>query len=169
MEKKMENMWAKKLGLKTFNTELFNQLQLLMNQTSVDYTIFFRELSHIPQDLEPIKKSFYNDISSNKTLKISWEDWLKNWKTLIENSTSTTQEISKQMLSTNPKYTLREWILVPAYEKAKMGDYSLVEELQDVMTNPYSRQSKQIEEKYYKRKPSQFFEIGGISHISCSS
>jgi len=37
------------------------------------------------------------------------------------------------------------------------------------MTNPYAEQSKEIEEKYYREKPSEFFEIAGISHVSCSS
>ena len=69
----------------------------------------------------------------------------------------------------NPKYTLREWFLVPAYQQADEGDYTLIKELQEIMTNPYDEQSKEIEDKYYKLKPSEFFEIAGISHISCSS
>ena len=68
-----------------------------------------------------------------------------------------------------PKYTLREWFLVPAYKEAQQGDYSLVHELQEVMTDPYTEHSQAIEEKYYREKPSEFFEIAGISHITCSS
>lgn len=169
MQEKMQTMWAEKLGLQTFDIKLFKELQHLMDQTIVDYTIFFRELSHIPKNLEPLKKSFYNDISKNKTIQNRWENWLENWNRTISNNNSSEKEISQQMIHTNPKYTLREWILVPAYEKAKQGDYSLVQELQEVMSDPYSEQSKEIEKKYYKLKPSQFFEIGGISHISCSS
>jgi uncharacterized protein YdiU (UPF0061 family) len=52
---------------------------------------------------------------------------------------------------------------------AKNADYSLIHELQEIMTNPYSEQSQEIEEKYYRLKPSQFFAVGGISHVSCSS
>jgi hypothetical protein len=37
------------------------------------------------------------------------------------------------------------------------------------MTNPYDEQSKEIEEKYYKEKPSELFDIAGISHVTCSS
>ena len=73
------------------------------------------------------------------------------------------------MKSINPKYTLREWFLVPAYTKAKNEDYSLIEELQDVMTNPYNEQSKEIESKYYREKPTHLFDIAGVSHVSCSS
>lgn len=69
----------------------------------------------------------------------------------------------------NPKYTLREWFLVPAYKQATKGEYSLIKEMQEIMTDPYTEHSKELEEKYYSLKPSKFFEIAGISHISCSS
>jgi len=37
------------------------------------------------------------------------------------------------------------------------------------MTQPYAEQSKDVEEKYYSLKPSEFFAVGGLSHLSCSS
>lgn len=73
------------------------------------------------------------------------------------------------MKSLNPKYTLREWFLVPAYREASNGDYTLIGELQEVMTNPYAELSYEMEEKYFRKKPSHFFEVAGISHVSCSS
>ncbi len=69
----------------------------------------------------------------------------------------------------NPKYTLREWHLVPAYTQAENGNYTLVNELQEIMINPYDEQTKEVEDKYYSKKPSDFFGIAGVSHISCSS
>ena len=69
----------------------------------------------------------------------------------------------------NPKYSLREWFVVPAYSQANAGNYSLVRELQEVMTQPYAEQSKEVEEKYYRLKPSAFFEVAGLSYVSCSS
>jgi uncharacterized protein YdiU (UPF0061 family) len=69
----------------------------------------------------------------------------------------------------NPKYTLREWHLVWAYQEAQNGNYKPVHELQEIMTNPYQEQTKEIEEKYYIKKPSDFFGIAGISYVSCSS
>jgi len=58
MQEKMENMWAKKLGLNKFDIELFEELINLMIDTKVDYTIFFRELSNIQNDMSSIEKSF---------------------------------------------------------------------------------------------------------------
>ncbi len=165
MQAKMMKMWASKLGLATFDVPLFNELQSLMIQTSVDYTIFFRELSALPEDIEPLKKSFYRD---DEVLFNNWSEWLEKWKLRI-NSANTRSELSRQMKSVNPKYTLREWILVPAYQQATNGDYALIHELQEVMTQPYAEQSEEVTQKYYRKKPSEVFEIAGISHVSCSS
>ncbi|WP_121626770.1 protein adenylyltransferase SelO family protein [Poseidonibacter antarcticus] len=170
MQEQMQKMWSSKLGLKTFNKELFNELEELMIKTSVDYIIFFRELSNIPDDISSLKKSFYKDISNDEQLQDSWSKWLEKWELLLDISKENSKEdISSKMKLINPKYTLREWFLVPAYESAKEGDYTLVQELQEVMNEPYSEQSKEIEEKFYRLKPIEFFDVGGISHVSCSS
>ena len=178
MQGQMIKMWASKLGLQTLNASLFNRLVTLMIETSVDYTIFFRELSTVPEDIFPLTKSFYGDSVLTEKILNSWSEWLEEWRSLIHttnpaeiNATSdeSREKLSKQMKAVNPKYTLREWFLVPAYQHAANGDYTLIKELQEVMTNPYAEQSKEIEEKYYRAKPSEFFEIAGISHVSCSS
>ncbi len=170
MQEQVEAMWSSKLGLATFDEPLFRELYMLMIQTSVDYTIFFRELSHIPEEITPLLKSFYGDASNNEQLLKRWSQWLKKWQSSIDGTTpQSRQKLSEQMKRVNPKYTLREWFLVPAYQAAETGDYTLIKELQEVMTKPYDEQSKEIEEKYYKQKPSQLFNIAGISHVSCSS
>jgi uncharacterized protein YdiU (UPF0061 family) len=160
MQTQMEKMLAAKLGLGTFNAALFSELATLMLQTSVDYTLFFRELSSIPDDIGPLKKSFYSDL--NEEMDKRWSAWLDKWKALV---TST----SEQMKLVNPKYSLREWLLAPAYQQAVAGNYALLRELQEVMTQPYAEQSKDMEEKYYRLKPAEFSELGGVSHLSCSS
>jgi uncharacterized protein YdiU (UPF0061 family) len=184
MQAQMEQMWAAKLGLSTFNAALLCELETLMMQTPVDYTMFFRELSALPSDIGPLKKSFYQDLQrAPKGLGQRWSEWLTQWQTLLDiGSASTTdantdaktgqprtrEEISRQMKLVNPKYSLREWLLVPAYIQASMGNYSLVRELQAVMTQPYAEQSQE-EDKYYRLKASEFFAVGGLSHLSCSS
>jgi uncharacterized protein YdiU (UPF0061 family) len=177
MQTKMQTMWAAKLGLSTFHAALFNELETLMTQTPVDYTIFFRELSNVPDDIEPLKKSFYKNtnhaITDLKDIEQRWSQWFTKWKSLIGNddvaSPHAYQQISRQMKQVNPKYILREWFVVPAYQQAAAGNYSLVRELQAVMTQPYAEQSKDMEDKYYKLKPPEFFEVGGLSYYSCSS
>jgi uncharacterized protein YdiU (UPF0061 family) len=169
MEDKMMQMWASKLGLKTLDAELFNELITLMMQTSVDYTIFFRELSNIPDDISALSKSFYGESYDEKILN-SWSQWLERWRVLINADTLDAREdLSKKMKMINPKYTLREWILVPAYKAAENSDFTLVRELQEIMTNPYAEHTCEIEKKYYSKKPSELFHVAGVSHISCSS
>lgn len=169
MQEKMIQMWCAKLHLKSFNPKLFNELITLMIETSVDYTLFFRELSNIPDDITKLIQSFYNDSIDEKLLQ-RWSMWLESWKSKLHITTSQQkEEISSLMKQVNPKYILRESILVSAYKQAQDGDYTLVNELQEVMTNPYCEQSKLIEEKYYRKKPLQYFDIAGISHVSCSS
>ncbi len=170
MQEQIQTMWASKLGLDTFDAELFKELVVLMLQTSVDYTILFRELSHIPEDIEPLKKSFYQESITSENILTRWSEWLERWKSRINvTSPESREKLSQQMKGINPKYTLREWFLVPAYQQATKGDYTLIKELQEIMTHPYDEQSKETEEKYYRLKPSEFFAIAGISHVSCSS
>lgn len=187
MHTKMEKMWAAKLGLSTLNTasdkalcnKLFSELGTLMMQTPVDYTIFFRELSSVPDDIGPLKKSFYNNSAHDtdaEEIDKRWAEWLAKWKTLLSISCDanapsprSSEEISRQMKLVNPKYILREWFVMPAYQQATAGNYYLIRELQNVMTQPYAEQSKDVEDKYYRLKPPEFFEVGGLSHLSCSS
>lgn len=169
MQEKMENMWARKLGISKFDVELFEELINLMIETKVDYTIFFRELSDIPDDISSLEKSFYGNLK-NENIKSKWNNWLEKWKSFINvNDEESKQKLSNQMKLTNPKYTLREWHLVRSYQEAQNGNYKPVHELQKIMTNPYDEQTKEIEKKYYIKKPSDFFGIAGISHVSCSS
>ena len=166
MQSKMNQMWAAKLGLDAFDEALFQALVALMMQTSVDYTLFFRELSALPDDVAVLKKSFYSDSTA---LDERWAAWLAQWKTLIGNAASSPEALSEQMKRVNPKYSWREWFVVPAYKAAAERDYALVRELQDVLTQPYAEQSRVVEDKYNRLKPAQFFGAGGTSHYSCSS
>jgi uncharacterized protein YdiU (UPF0061 family) len=160
MQGKMETMFAAKLGLGAFDAALFSELVTLMMQTSVDYTIFFRELSSIPDDIGLLRKSFYTDL--NEEMEGRWSEWLTKWRSLVSDS-------SEEMKRVNPKYTLREWLLAPAYQQAATGNYAPLRELQQVMTQPYAEQSRAVEGQYYRLKPTEFSALGGLSHMSCSS
>jgi uncharacterized protein YdiU (UPF0061 family) len=169
MQEKMEKMWAAKLGLGSFEADLFKELEILMGQTPVDYTIFFYELSRLPEDMSSLKKSFYDRAGAEK-MGERWLNWFKKWKALMDASPLKSRDaISAQMKQVNPKYSLREWFLVPAYQQAAAGNYSLIHELNEVMSQPYAEQSMEVEKKYYRLKPSELFDVGGVSHLSCSS
>ena len=166
MSNKMQLMWAKKLGLENYNETLTKELFNLMFISKTDYTIFFRNLSYIPDNISFLKESFYFPLTED--LEKRWDIWFKKWQNLI-NKDIDNKEISKSMIQVNPKFTWREWMIVPAYEEAEEGNYRNIEELQTIFRNPYEEQSLEIEQKYNRRMPNQFFNKGGISHYSCSS
>ncbi|HFU77776.1 MAG TPA: hypothetical protein ENK68_04665 [Epsilonproteobacteria bacterium] len=170
MQGTMIQMWASKLGLAKFDTALFNDMMKLMIETSVDYTIFFRELSNVPEDIAPIAKSFYGESVLNDKLMQQWTEWFGRWKALVNVKTKEEIEaLSKKMKSVNPKYALREWFLVPTYKHATHGDYDLVHQLQEIMNKPYEEQSEEVENLFYREKPAELFDIAGVSHVTCSS
>ncbi len=183
MRVQMEKMWAAKLGLDVFHAGLFSELMALMTQTPVDYTIFFRELSTVPQDIAPLKKSFYRAMNgaqaaSSEGVDKRWTQWLTKWSSLIGIDSKpgsvaellrSREELSRRMKFVNPKYTMREWLVAPAYQQAAEGNYALIRELQDVMTEPYAEQSEAVVDKYYRLKPPELFDVGGFSFYSCSS
>ena len=182
MQAELQKMWAAKLGLDAFDADLFRDLMMLMTQTPVDYTVFFRELSSIPEDIGPIKKSFYRSLNqsggadSDALLK-RWSEWLAEWQSQIgidgagpgSSGSQLREELSRSMKRVNPKYTMREWFVVPAYQRAAEGDYPPLRVLQDVLTQPYAEQSSAVEAQYDRLKPSELFDLGGVSHYSCSS
>ncbi|SCZ86118.1 conserved hypothetical protein [Nitrosomonas mobilis] len=170
MQTQMEEMWAAKLGLGVFHPALFNELITLMELTPVDYSMFFRELSMVPDDISLLKQSFYKNSTyhaDSERMDKRWSAWLTKWKSLTQPCSR--EELSRQMKLVNPKYSLREWFMVPAYQQADTGNYSLIQELQEVMTQPYAEQSKGVDEKYYRPKPLELFGVGGSSYLSCSS
>jgi uncharacterized protein YdiU (UPF0061 family) len=59
-------------------------------------------------------------------------NWDALWRGLIDDGNLA--EISTKMKQTNPKYTWREWLVIPAYQQAMQGDYRLVKELQAVFS-----------------------------------
>lgn len=166
MQKQIQKMWAAKLGLTDYHPKLVQGLMQLLTQSKVDYTIFFRELSHVPDNVSALKKSFYS--KTDQQLDEAWQSWLKNWHDLVIKG-GNLAEISAKMKQINPKYAWREWLIVPAYQQAMQGDYTLVRELQEVLSSPYDEQSQRVEAKYYRLKPEAFFNVGGVSHYSCSS
>jgi uncharacterized protein YdiU (UPF0061 family) len=182
MQQELEAMWASKLGLGSYDTDLVNDLLQLMALSKADYTIFFRKLSALPADspaalpadrqagipehLSSLKKSFY--LPSSEQLDGQWSQWLQRWRHPIS-SCGDPAVRSAAMQCTNPKITWREWLIAPAYEQAALGDFSLIHDLQAVFSHPYDEPSQQVEAKYDRLKPREFFNAGGVSHYSCSS
>jgi uncharacterized protein YdiU (UPF0061 family) len=166
MQRELEAMWARKLGLASYDAALVNELLELMVLSKVDFTIFFRRLSGIPEQLSTLKASFY--LPSSEPLDGQWTQWLQRWRERLTagGDLSTTAAAMKRV---NPAITWREWLVAPAYEKAADGDFSLIRELQEVFRHPYDELPPELATRYDRLKPREFFNAGGVSHYSCSS
>lgn len=166
MQARLEEMWAAKFGLLEFDEDVYLEAAKLMAITPVDYTIFFRELSDLPESVAQLQACFYRN--QEDELLQRWNAWLETWNSTVRNGRSP-EELSRQMKTVNPKYSWREWLIAPAYQQAEFGDYALIEALQEVLTKPYEEQGQEVQDKYYRLRPQEFFQAGGVSHYSCSS
>ncbi|MCT0213253.1 YdiU family protein [Synechococcus sp. CS-1327] len=166
MQQEIEAMWASKLGLISYNATLVNELLELMVLSKVDYTIFFRRLSEIPEQLSALKESFY--LPCSEELDAQWTQWLQRWRDRVT-AGGDIKATSAAMQRVNPAITWREWLIAPAYEQAAQGDFSLVRELQEVFGHPYDKPAAELAATYDRLKPRDFFNAGGVSHYSCSS
>lgn len=121
---------------------------------------------------------FYEALTDeNRTTLLSW---LKNWhKALICThkhamslpNSDTISPPEERMRLSNPKYTLREWMLVDAYTKADMGkfipgDFSIVHDLHKLSKDPYGEGSSDFHTKYYRRAPDESLSAGGTAFMS---
>lgn len=166
MQQEIEAMWTRKLGLSSPDPELVNELLQLMVSAKVDYTIFFRRLSDIPEQLSTLKESCY--LPSSDELDGQWTHWLQRWRQRLSEG-GHLEATSSAMKLVNPAITWREWLIAPAYEQAAQGDTTLIQELQAVFSHPYDELPAELAAKYDRLKPREFFNAGGVSHYSCSS
>ena len=90
-------------------------------------------------------------------------EWLNAYDERLQKNTTPTSQRHKQMLQVNPKYVLKNYILQEAIDKAEDGDYSLVDELLEIVKKPYDEHEKY--ERYAQATPNEFKNI----KLSCSS
>jgi uncharacterized protein YdiU (UPF0061 family) len=166
MQQELDAMWACKLGLSATDPDLVNTLLQLMATSRVDYTIFFRRLSTLPEDFTALQESFYEPVPV--ALEAPWTQWLERWRHRLAESGDPVA-IAAAMKRANPAITWREWLIAPAYDQAAQGDTRLIQELQEVFRHPYDEPSPELAATYDGLKPQEFFNAGGVSHYSCSS
>lgn len=56
-----------------------------------------------------------------------------------------------------------------AYERAEEGDFSVIEELQTLLADPYAEHDEEMTRKWYTRTPQWAKSLPGVSFFSCSS
>jgi len=130
-------LMREKIGLFTQfdeDTELISDLLLMMQQSAVDYTKFFRRFSEFSfetgADNWKVKGMFVDPAA--------FDSWAIRY---IERANCEPDaDRNNKMLSVNPKYILRNHIAQRAIERAESDDFSEVEKLLDILSKPYSDQ-----------------------------
>ena len=163
-EKYNNIMWANKLGLHEFcigDESLIMELITILKDSEIDMTIFFRLLSSINNpDINELKYAFYDE---NTIQEVLWNDWLQKWWKRVKNNPD-----REKMKSSNPKYVFRNWMAQLAIEAAEKEDFSIAEEIHELLKRPYDEQP-QFEEKWFQKRPEWAKNKVGCSMLSCSS
>ena len=73
------------------------------------------------------------------------------------------------MLSVNPKFVLREWMLVKAYRELASGPISEVFDLYELIQRPYEEGTELQNRKYYRSTPDDAVMAAGTAFMSWSS
>lgn len=149
---------GKKLGfdkLEDGDVELVGHLLGTLQGLSVDYTLFFRRLSHYGGD----RKEILNLCLYHQPMI----DWLDEYDKRLKHNTSTTQERHEKMKAVNPKYVLKNYMLQEAIDAAHNGDYSVVEQLFTVAQTPFDEHPEF--ERWAEATPDEFKN----KKLSCSS
>ncbi len=133
--------------------ELFN----MMAENQLDYSHFFRDLSHAAASSEP---DFYIDYCLNRE---SYQSLINSLLARWLSEEISPQERSARMLKCNPKYILRNHLAQQAIEQAQQGDYSEVQRLARLLAQPFEEQEAY---KHYAQLPPESAEQ---LSISCSS
>ena len=122
----------KKLGLyeakSTDEALILDLLNLMQESRTVDYTLFFRNLSQLPQKRDEITQMFL--------LADSIVAWLQRYEVRIKTEAADPKR-SEKMLRTNPKYILKNYMLQEAIDRCEAGDAGGVEDLLTLAQKPF--------------------------------
>lgn len=168
------SMQAKKLGLYkggiTYKS-LIDELAKLMQAHEIDMTIFFREISYLTIDKQTIAADFDSLLSKSSYLEnnnqVSFTSWIEDYINAVRSEGEVGSIRKTRMLAFNPKYILRNYMTQMAIEKAEQKDYSLMNELNQLIVNPYNEQPDF--NHWYARRPDWARNKIGSSMLSCSS
>ncbi|WP_395064454.1 YdiU family protein [Flavobacterium sp.] len=170
------DMMRSKLGFKLDYKEdkkLISDLEKILQLSETDMTIFFRQLGLVKKDHSPefaisiINNSFYKPQEIKKEVLNTWHRWFKEYIERLNLENSTDESRNEYMNTINPKYVLRNYMAQLAIEAANKDDYSLIDELFELLKKPYHEQPQH--EKWYAKRPDWARDKIGSSMLSCSS
>ncbi len=176
---KYMTMMRHKLGFqleKDEDEEIIGDLEKMLQATETDMTIFFRKLSYFGRQtktdghgkfLQPVMDAFYKPEEVKDEVLKFWREWFDKYLNRLGNEEATDEERRTWMNRANPKYVLRNYMAQMAIDKADKGDYSLIDELYQLLKKPYDEQLEH--ERWFVKRPEWARHKVGCSMLSCSS
>ncbi len=169
------DMMRSKLGLHVkhiADATLVKDLERMLQLTETDMTIFFRNLSDfkkgsILNGVAVVEDAFYvlNEVSD--AIRLQWNEWFVRYNTRLEREVFSDLERREKMNTVNPKYVLRNYMAQLAIDAANKCDYSIIDELYQLLKHPYAEQKQQ--HKWFAKRPDWARNKVGCSMLSCSS
>jgi serine/tyrosine/threonine adenylyltransferase len=170
-----------KLGLTTDNGErddaLFESLETLLMRTETDVTLFYRALAQVDlvhaetlgnaELVAPLERAYYLPEGMQAPNLDATAQWLRSYAARACEENITPSERKQKMNATNPLYVLRNYLAQLAIDDAEQGDFGLVNDLFEVLRNPYTEQTGKA--RFAEKRPDWARDRAGCSMLSCSS
>ncbi len=169
-------MMRSKLGLQVEENEdraLIEKLEETLSLTETDMTIFFRCLAKMikkdtaPEAMSKVREAFYNTEILDSTYSVQWENWMDSYLKRMQLESLSDTDRQDAMNKVNPKYVLRNYMAQLAIDAADRLDFSIIDELYQLLKSPYAEQSEF--EKWFAKRPEWARHKIGCSMLSCSS
>lgn len=155
------NLMRRRLGFtqaEDDDQKLVERLLQLMQNSGVDYSLFFRRLGEQAPDqaLARLRDDFVD--------RNGFDAWAEQYRQRVARDPLQGQDLRRErMHAVNPLYLLRNYLAQKAIDAAESGDYSEVRRLHQVLSRPFEEQEGM--QGYAERPP----EWGKHLEISCSS
>ncbi len=177
-EQRYVEMMLGKLGLTSSQAgdeQLVGELEQALVLTETDMTIFFRALAEFDSSspdqegssLSILKQAMYVPEELAGEVLGGWQSWFKKYADRLELQDTSVSDRKEQMNLVNPKYVLRNYMAQLAIDAADEGNYKVIEELHQLLKNPYSEQPENS--KWFAKRPEWARTRVGCSMLSCSS
>lgn len=182
-EQGRQDMIAGKLGLNSFDSatddELSTELLAVLQLVETDMTIFYRKLALIDTALKsrngageealmmPLMEAYYVPEQLTREYRACIGNWLRSYIKRVRNDGTPDDIRRKRMNAVNPKYVLRNYLAQLAIDKAEQGNFSMVNDLLELLRYPYDEQSGK--EEFAAKRPDWARQRAGCSMLSCSS
>tara|TARA_B100000809_G_scaffold249300_2_gene280471 strand:- start:41779 stop:43344 length:1566 start_codon:yes stop_codon:yes gene_type:complete len=169
-------MMRSKLGLTKEDADdkkLIQDLEDTLHLSETDMTIFFRNLNSVLKEdnaatcLKKVWEAFYSPTEIKDVIEKKWLTWFDAYLARLKSETLSDSARKEKINAVNPKYVLRNYMSQLAIDKADEGDYSLIDELFELLKNPYQEQPNS--EKWFAKRPDWAKNKVGCSMLSCSS